>query len=68
MGNIKKQKKKYGTPNIMWDAQRLEVERTLMKDYGLRNKKEMWRMEAILRRERKQAIKLIPKEDNQTDK
>ncbi len=68
MGHKKKQKKKYGTPKVIWDAVRLEEEREIKRDYGLRVKREIWKMSAILRRARKHAIELIPKNDKQAEK
>ena len=38
MGSIKKQKRKFERPAHLWEADRLEEERGLMRDYGLKNK------------------------------
>lgn len=59
MGHPKRQKKKYDTPLHPWDAGRIEEERDLVKDYGLKNKKEIWKAETILRDFKRQIKNLI---------
>ncbi|MDP7610203.1 MAG: 30S ribosomal protein S4, partial [Candidatus Woesearchaeota archaeon] len=44
MGDPKKQRKKYSKPSHPWQTERIEVEKVLMKEYGLKNKKEIWRV------------------------
>jgi small subunit ribosomal protein S4 len=68
MGDPKKRKKKYDTPRNPWQIERLEEERKLMKKYGLRNKRELWRMETLLRGFRRQARKLLALETPQAKK
>ncbi|MBI2548525.1 30S ribosomal protein S4 [Candidatus Woesearchaeota archaeon] len=48
MGDPKKSKKKYATPHHPWERDRMEVERVLRRDYGVKNKKEIWKMNAVL--------------------
>ena len=50
MGDPKKQRKKYTTPRHPWQRDRLDEERQLLKDYGLKNKKELWKFESLLRK------------------
>lgn len=52
---MKKQKSKFERPRRPWDKVRIEEERKLMQDYGLRRKKEIWRAESILRNYRRLA-------------
>lgn len=59
MGDPKKQKKKYETPSHPWNRERIEKEKILLKEYGLKNKGEIWRAESKLRRLTLQAKKLI---------
>ncbi len=40
---MKKQRKKYEVPKRPWDKERIEKEKKLKKDYGLKRKKEIWR-------------------------
>ena len=48
MGDPKKQRKSYDTPRHPWRRDQLEVELHLMGDYGLRNKRELWRYKTML--------------------
>ncbi len=56
---MKYQKPKHSTPLKPWDRERIERERKIVADYGLRRKKEIWRAEAMLRdwRERARGIR-----------
>ena len=55
MGLVRKQRRKYETPNHPWQAQRIEEERKIIEEYGLTNKKQIWTNASILRNFRKQA-------------
>lgn len=48
MGDPKKQRKKYETPKFPWRTDVLETELKLLGQYGLRNKKELWRHKTML--------------------
>lgn len=48
MGDPKRPKKKYQTPNHPWKKERIEEERDLTKEYGFANKKEIWKVNSIL--------------------
>lgn len=48
MGDPKKQRKSYETPRHPWRKDQLEVELHLMGEYGLRNKRELWRYKTRL--------------------
>jgi len=48
MGDPKKQRRKYETPRFPWRIDILQSELRLLGQYGLRNKKELWRHEAML--------------------
>ncbi|MGQ9459937.1 MAG: 30S ribosomal protein S4 [Candidatus Bathyarchaeaceae archaeon] len=48
MGDPKKQRKKYETPRFPWRTDTLETELKLLGQYGLRNKREMWRHRTML--------------------
>ena len=66
MGHPKKQRKKYSGPTHPWQADRLKREAVLMKEYGLKNKKELWKMGSTLRNFKKQAKSLISRTDEQS--
>jgi small subunit ribosomal protein S4 len=59
MGGIKKQRKKYQTPGNPWQSDRIEDELRLLGRYGLRNKREVWRLGAKVRTARSNARDLL---------
>ena len=63
MGDPKRHRKKYLTPTHPWDKARLEREAQLVIKYGLRNKRELWRFQNILRKYRRVARDLLGKND-----
>ncbi|MEM7818768.1 MAG: 30S ribosomal protein S4 [Candidatus Aenigmatarchaeota archaeon] len=65
---MKRQRKKYEVPRRPWDKERIEKEKKIMKDYGLKRKKELWRAEAILRKYRRIARDLAAKKDKEKEK
>jgi small subunit ribosomal protein S4 len=48
MGDPKKQRKKYDTPRFPWRTDTMQSELKLLGQYGLRNKKELWRHRTTL--------------------
>ncbi|HKV90294.1 MAG TPA: 30S ribosomal protein S4, partial [Thermoplasmata archaeon] len=48
----------YDTPKHPWEAARMEEERRLVGKYGLKNKRELWKAQSILRGFRRQAREL----------
>ncbi len=63
MGDPKRHRKKYVTPPHPWDRDRLEKEEKIVIKYGLRNKRELWRFQNILRKYRRVARDLLAKVD-----
>ncbi|MCK4333080.1 MAG: 30S ribosomal protein S4 [Thermoplasmatales archaeon] len=61
MGSPKFPKKKYNTPFHPWKESRIESERGLIKKYGLKNHKEVWKAKTYLGRYRQQARELLAK-------
>jgi small subunit ribosomal protein S4 len=59
MGDPKKQRKKYETPRFPWRTDTLQAELKLLGQYGLRNKRELWRHETTLSRFREIARTLL---------
>lgn len=59
MGDPKKRKKSYDTPKKPWEKERIEKERETKTTYGLKNKKEIYKAQTILRHKRATAKKLL---------
>ncbi len=68
MGDIKKIRKKYETPMHPWVGSRIEEERGLLKEYGLRNKKEVWKMNSTVTRFKDRAKRLLAQQGTQADR
>lgn len=64
MGDPKKPRKKWQGPKHPWIKERLVREIELMGKYGLRNKKELWRLETLARyfRHRARGLLALPPE------
>lgn len=52
-------KKKYSTPRHPWREERIKEERELIKKYGLKNLREVWKAKFRLRQVRSQARALL---------
>ncbi len=61
MGNIKKQRKKYNLPFKKWDKTRADAEDGLVSEFGLANKKEVWKANMSVSRFRTSARTLFTK-------
>ena len=59
MGDPKRTKKHYETPRKPHDKKRLDAEKLVVKKYGLKAKRELWKFETILRKKRENARKLL---------
>jgi small subunit ribosomal protein S4 len=68
MGAPKKQRRKYSTPKKPYDRTRLESEKKVKIDFGLRRKKEIWRAQETLRGFRQRARELQAKKDEAKEK
>lgn len=55
MGEPKFSVRKYDRPSHPWEGARINAENELLKKYGLKNKKELWRTESMLRGFRRQS-------------
>ena len=56
---MKKKHKTYSRPKRPFDKQRLEEEAKIKKDFGLKNKKELWKANARIKSMREKAKKII---------
>ena len=48
MGDPKRQRKKFDSPRFPWQMDALESELKILGEYGLRNKREIWRHKTLL--------------------
>ncbi|MBU0535452.1 MAG: 30S ribosomal protein S4 [Nanoarchaeota archaeon] len=68
MGDPKKTRKKYETPPHPWKKDRIEEERVLVREYGMSNKKEVYKMRSMLKNFKDQAKNLIALKTAQGEK
>jgi len=65
---MKKQRRKYEKPKKPWDKERIDREKEVIKTFGLRRKREIWKSEALLRKYRRLARELAAKRDKEKEK
>lgn len=68
MGDSRRLRKKYSTPSHPWQKQRIDDENALQKEYGFKNKQEIWKMASKLRNFKSQVKRLIGKHDEKSEK
>ena len=69
MGDPKFPSKHYDTPSHPWQKVRIDEERAMIHQYGLKNKREIWKANTKIRDMRRQARKLTAKSnDSQSQK
>ena len=68
MGSPKKLRKKYTPPRHPWQGARIIAEKVLVREYGLKNKKEIYKALTFLRNFAKQAKNLVTIGSNQQEK
>ncbi len=64
---MKRSKKKYKKPLKPWAKGRMEKEREIIKNYGLKKKKEIWSAETLLRKFRRMARDSAARKDKKTE-
>jgi small subunit ribosomal protein S4 len=67
MGDPRKLRKQYSSPKKMWTLSRIEEEKELTNEYGLRNKREIWKARAILSGIMRQAKQIIARSTPQSE-
>jgi len=65
MGDPKKPRKKYASPRNPWSQEQIEAELQLIGEYGLRNKRELWKFRTTLSRIRGIARSLLAKGESE---
>src|SRR5271169_3316659 len=68
MGYPGKNHKSYQTPKRPFEKVRIQEETRLVVEYGLRNKREVWKAQSILRKYRKGARELLALMSNTIDR
>lgn len=58
---------KFERPKRPWDKARIEKEKKILQEFGLRRKNEIWRAEQVLRNFRRQARELIASHDTKRE-
>lgn len=61
-------RKTFKRPKKAWDMARIKDEKTLLNNYGLRKKRELWKAEETLRGFRRRARDLIASEDEDQER
>lgn len=59
MGDIKRKRKMFSRPKKLFDRTRMDEENVLVKKYGLKNKREIWKAKTAVSRFRRRAKGLI---------
>lgn len=59
MGHPRKARKKYDTPPHPWNAERIKSENKLLVKYGLKNKKEVWKADTLVKKYSREARYLL---------
>jgi len=68
MGTARKIRKKYSGPSHPWQGERIQEEKVIQKEYGLKNKTEIWKINSKLKNIKSQAKKLIAATSEQSKK
>ncbi len=61
MGDIKKKHRLFNRPKKLFDSTRIDDENVLVKRYGLKNKREIWKAKSAVSKMRRRAKDLIGK-------
>ncbi|MFC2154221.1 30S ribosomal protein S4 [Candidatus Altiarchaeota archaeon] len=69
MGEPRKQRKKYSRPPHPWKAERIAKEGEIQKEYGLKNKREIWKAKSDIDGYRQTARRVLasPTEDSKKE-
>jgi small subunit ribosomal protein S4 len=62
MGDIKRKRRSYSKPRQLFDRTRIDQENIVLRRYGLKNKKEIWKGKSLVSKFRRRAKDLISKD------
>ena len=61
MGDPKKARRQYETPKKLWEHKRIDEDRGFREEFGLKNSRELWRLNTTLRKIRRETRRLLSK-------
>jgi len=67
MGDPRRLRKKYSMPTHPWQKERIDREKELLKNYGLKNKREIWKMDSKLKKFFLQVKRLVAYSTKQSE-
>ena len=67
MGDPKKQRKKFSKPSHPWQRERIAAEKDIVKQFGLRRKYEIWKMDSMLKKFLHRAKTIIGERTEQSE-
>lgn len=67
MGDPRKQRKKFSKPGHPWQKERIDEERVILEQYGLRRKYEVWKMDSMLKKYLQRAKTIIGERTSQSE-
>ena len=67
MGDPKKQRKKFSKPSHPWQKERIADEKDIVKQFGLRRKYEIWKMDSMLKKFLHRAKTIIGERTQQSE-
>ena len=67
MGDPRKIRKKFSTPDHPWRKERIDLEKELLNQYGLRRKYEVWKMNSMLQQFLNRAKTIIGQRSSQSE-
>lgn len=68
MGDPRRVRRKFSGPSHPWQKERIDEEKELLKEYGLKNKTEVWKVVSKLRNFKTQVKNIIRTKSEQTEK
>lgn len=67
MGDPGKKRKKYQVPSHPWQKERIDEENLLKKEYGTKNKREIYKLDSLLRKFKAEAKRLVALKSEQAE-
>jgi len=68
MGDPGKLRKKFSMPSHPWQKMRIDEEKELNNEYHFKNKRELWKLNSILRNFKRQVKDLVPRRDETAER